>query len=80
MPAPRKKEDLPLLKKLGANIRAAREKAGLTQEELAELADIHPRALQKIEGAGTNLQSLTLIRIQAALGCPWDSIIPKVGR
>lgn len=76
MPPPVKKEDTALVAKLCANIRAARERAGMSQEKLAELANLSPRALQKIE-TGVNLQAATLIRIQMALGCPWSELMPK---
>lgn len=45
------------LKILGRNVRRLCEQAGLTQEQLAEKADIAPRSLQFIEAAqfGTSL-------------------------
>ena len=59
---------------MGKRFRAARHLAGLPQEQLAELADLHPRALQMIE-AGENLPMLSsLSRIQAALGFSWDEL------
>lgn len=80
MPPPRRKGDVSLLIRLGENIQLARRNAGLTQEKLAELVDLHPRIVQKIEAGEINPKSTTLIRIQAAIRCPWESIIPKVGK
>lgn len=78
MPPPRRKGDYTLLSRLGANIQAARKEAGLTQERLAELIDVHARIVQKIEAGDLNPKSTTLIRIQIAIGCPWERLIPKV--
>lgn len=61
---------------IGRRIPACREAAGLTQEQLAEAAEIHPRSLQKIE-AGENCPMLsTLERLQRALRCPWEALFP----
>jgi len=67
-----------MLARLGANIERARKACGLTQEKLAETVDLHPRVVQKIEAGETNIKATTLIRIQAALGCAWESIVPKI--
>ena len=58
-----------MLSRLGANIQQARRAAGVTQEKLAELVDLHPRIVQKIEAGELNPKSTTLIRIQRALRC-----------
>ena len=69
-----------MLRQLGKNIHHERKRRGLTQEELAELADLHPRALQKVELAKNNVLATTLMRIQAALECPWDLLMPNLGK
>ena len=61
-----------MLMKFGANLERERKARELTQEKLAEIVDLHPRVIQKIEAGETNLKATTLIRIQRALGCPWD--------
>jgi len=71
-------EDSRILARLGANIERERKARGLTQEKLAEMVDLHPRVVQKIEAGETNLKSTTLFRIQAALECPWDRLVPRV--
>ena len=76
MPPPRRKGDYGLLASLGENIQAERRKCGLTQERLAEIVDLHPRIVQKIEAGDLNPKSTTLIRIQNAIGCPWTALIP----
>ena len=49
MPPRRRKGDYSLLALLGQNIQAERVRAGITQEKLAEIVDLHPRIVQKIE-------------------------------
>ena len=41
----------------------------MTQEQLAEAADLNTRTLQKIEAGQVNIVFTTLARIQSALGC-----------
>ncbi len=57
-----------MLLRLGRNIRDKRKEEGLTQEALAEKADINPKYLGKIERAKTNVSLLTLSKICDALG------------
>ena len=66
------------LLQIGANIRRERRRKGLTQEELAELAGLHPRVLQKMEAAKSNILATTLVRIQTALECPWDLLMSNL--
>lgn len=80
VPPRRRKGDYSILARLGENIQAERKRAGITQEKLAEAVDLHPRIVQKIEAGDINPKSTTLIRIRVAIGCPWESLIPMVGR
>jgi transcriptional regulator with XRE-family HTH domain len=48
---------------------------GVTQEKLAELADLNVRTLQKIEAGQTNILVTTAVRLRRALGCGWDSFL-----
>ena len=63
------------IKKLGANVRRERDARNLTQEQLAELADLHLRSLQKIEAGEINLLITTVLRIKRALKCPWTKLL-----
>ena len=65
------------LRKFGSNLRRARVLRKITQEVLSEKADLHIRTLQKIEAGQTNILVTTLIRLQQALGCPWQELLPK---
>jgi DNA-binding XRE family transcriptional regulator len=49
----------------------------MTQERLAELADLNIRTLQKIEAGQTNILVTTAIRLRRALSCHWDAILQK---
>ncbi|MDI6638574.1 MAG: helix-turn-helix transcriptional regulator [Bacillota bacterium] len=61
--------------RLGSRLRALRQDRRLTQEKLAELAEIHPTFLAKIE-AGQRLPSLEVIgRLAGALGVPVASVV-----
>jgi len=65
------------LSAFGANIRRERVACGLTQEKLAELADINPRTVQKIEAGQLNILLTTVFRLQGALRCSWDSLMNR---
>lgn len=57
-------------------MRRERQRAGITQEALAELADVSPRMVQKIEHGDSNLLFTTAMRIRTALGCRLDDLAP----
>jgi len=48
----------------------------MTQDELAELADIATRNLQKVEAGELNILLTTVLRIQLALKCSWRNLMP----
>ena len=60
----------------GASVRRERVRRGLTQDELAERAEIATRNLQKIEAGEINILLTTAFRIQLALGCPYKRLMP----
>lgn len=64
------------LQMFGANVRRERCARGLTQDELAECAEIATRNLQKVEAGELNILLTTVLRIQAALKCPWKTLMP----
>jgi len=57
-------------------VRRERNERRLTQEKLAELADLNIRTVQKIEGGEITILITTACRIQRALGCPWEKLMP----
>ena len=57
------------LRRFGANVRRVRVEAGLTQERLAELANLNTRTVQKIEAGDINILLTTIVRLRSALAC-----------
>jgi len=55
---------------------AARKKAGLTQEQLAEKASVSARYVQRIE-SGDRLPDLPVLdALRRALGAAWSDLLP----
>lgn len=73
---PSKKEIAAELARFGANVRRERTRREVTQEKLAELADLNIRTVQKIESGSINILITTASRIQRALGCDWEDLVP----
>jgi transcriptional regulator with XRE-family HTH domain len=63
------------LKTFGANVRRERVALGVTQESLAEKADLNIRTLQSIEAGELNILVTTAMRLQKALDCAWDELM-----
>jgi transcriptional regulator with XRE-family HTH domain len=59
----------------GDAVRKSRLSAGLSQEKLAELADIHRTYIGDVERGLRNIALVNMYRISAALGVPLSSII-----
>lgn len=60
---------------LGANLRSAREHAGLTQEALGLRADFHPTEVNRIERGRRNPGLLTIVRLAKALDIPAGDLL-----
>lgn len=65
------------LKAFGGNLRRERMARQLTQEKLAELADLNVRTVRKIEAGETNILITTLDRLRRSLGCSSDALMGK---
>ena len=63
------------LKLFGRNLRRERTARKITQEQLAELAHLNIRTVQKIEAGQTNILITTAKRVQKAIGCTWESLL-----
>jgi transcriptional regulator with XRE-family HTH domain len=63
------------LRAVGENVREQRKAVKLTQEKLAELADLSPRTIQKIEAGRLNILITTLRRIRAGIGCTYQDLL-----
>lgn len=56
-----------MLKIIGDNIRYYRKKAGLSQEKLAELTDLHRTYIGSVERGERNISALNIVKIASAL-------------
>ncbi len=63
------------LKRFGTAVRRERMACGMTQEDLADATDLHPRTVQKIEAGMINVLITTAQRLQAAIGCKWEKLL-----
>ena len=64
---------------LGMNVRRRREEKELTQEALAERADLDPTYISGIERGMRNPSVLSVVRIAKALGTTSSKLMDKVG-
>jgi DNA-binding XRE family transcriptional regulator len=62
---------------LGHRVRTVRRAKGMTQERLAELSEIGPRTLQKLEAGEFTPLVTTIARIRAVLDCSFDDLLPS---
>jgi transcriptional regulator with XRE-family HTH domain len=67
----------PWLKQLGGNIRRQRLSKAMSQQRLAELADLNIRNVQRIEAGELDVLLSTVVRIRKALDCPLERLVPK---
>jgi len=65
------------LKAFGVNVRRERMAKKITQEKLAELVDLNIRTVQKVEAGAVNILVTTVLRLQKALDCSWESLMEK---
>jgi len=73
----RKSKDL-RLKQIGLNIRSCREALRMTQEQLAEKADLHDRTIGKIERGELNFSILIFVRLCKAMHLSTDKILSSI--
>jgi transcriptional regulator with XRE-family HTH domain len=60
---------------LGRNLRRARERLGLTQEEVAGLSGVHATEVSRIEGGKRDPKVSTLERLAKAVGVPPSDLL-----
>jgi XRE family transcriptional regulator, regulator of sulfur utilization len=60
---------------LGENIRARRKQAGISQEKLAEEADLHPVYVGNVERGEENISIDSLARIARALSVSVSDLV-----
>ena len=74
---PKRKTRSPWLKQLGDNIRRERLAKAMSQQRLAETADLNIRNVQRIEAGELDVLLTTAVRIGEALDCPLERLLPK---
>jgi transcriptional regulator with XRE-family HTH domain len=57
------------------NLRDARERAGLSQEELAARSDLHPTEISRLERARREPRLGTIVRLARGLGIGADRLL-----
>jgi transcriptional regulator with XRE-family HTH domain len=65
------------LKQLGDNIRRERLAKAISQQRLAEIADLNIRNVQRIEAGELDVLLTTVVRIRKALDCSLEQLVPK---
>jgi transcriptional regulator with XRE-family HTH domain len=63
------------IKALATHIRVLREKAGMSQQELADTAEISKLTVQRVENAKYSVTIDTLVSISNALNVPLKKIV-----
>lgn len=66
----------PVRRAFGLKVRALRFELGITQEELAEKADLHPTYLGSVERGERNIALENILAIADALGCSAKDLMP----
>jgi transcriptional regulator with XRE-family HTH domain len=74
---PKPKTRSPWLKQLGDNIRRERLAKTISQQQLAEMADLNIRNVQRIEAGELDVLLTTVVRIRKALDCTLERLVPK---
>jgi transcriptional regulator with XRE-family HTH domain len=65
---------------IGARLKAAREAAGLTQEDVAEKLRVHAVTVSRWETAGVRARSDTLVRLAELYGLSVDALVSGAAR
>lgn len=70
------RQKTPIRKAFGIQVRMKRYELGLTQEELAEKADIHPTYVGSVERGERNIALENIIALAKALKCSPKDLMP----
>ena len=63
----------------GQRVRYYRKKAGISQEQLAELCDLHPTYIGQLERGEKNASLETIMRVSAGLNISPEILFEKIG-
>ncbi|ADI39318.1 helix-turn-helix domain-containing protein [Waddlia chondrophila] len=67
----------PIRKAFGLKVRMRRFEIGITQEELAEKADLHPTYVGSVERGERNIALENIVAIAKGLGCSPKDLMPE---
>lgn len=59
-------------------MRRERAAKGMSQQRLAECAELDIRSVQRIEAGEINVLLVTIVRLSTALGCSLERLVPKI--
>lgn len=62
---------------VGKRIRAERKRQGISQEKLAEIADLHRTYIGMVERGERSISTYNLAKIRQALNVPIEQIFPQ---
>jgi transcriptional regulator with XRE-family HTH domain len=65
-----------VLIQFGARLRTTRQKEGISQERLAELAGLHRTYVSSVERGKRNISLLNIERLATALGVAMSDLMP----
>ena len=66
----------PIRKAFGLKVRMLRFELGITQEELAEKADLHPTYVGSVERGERNIALENIVSLAKALNCSAKDLMP----
>lgn len=73
---PHNRKKTPVRKAFGLKVRMKRFEIEMTQEELAEKADLHPTYVGSVERGERNIAIENIISLAKALGCSPKDLMP----
>lgn len=73
---PHNRKKTPTRKAFGLKVRLRRYEVGLTQEELAEKANLHPTYVGSVERGERNIALENIVAIAKALKCSSKDLMP----
>lgn len=66
-----------LLVRFGNRVRAIRQRKGISQEKLAELAGVHRTFVSSVERGERNISLMNIARLAKALEVPLAKLLPS---
>ena len=74
---PQNRKKTPVRRAFGLKVRMRRYEIEMTQEELAEKANLHPTYLGSVERGERNIALENIVALAKALGCSSKDLMPE---